>query len=167
LIKNGQLTDGRDKLSEEIRFSKSHPNPYFYYFRGVYIYYIYLNEKLRSKEDKAMLEEMKDSLEEALKYEKLFPEAHFYLGMYYYELCDYKNAIAEFTLSIEEAGKKWKEDKKTSEKWISAAENFKKLSAFGSIKKEDIMPPFPDIDNKGKKLPEGNKINLPVPEGLN
>ena len=68
-----------------------------------------------------------------------------------------KNAIAEFTLSIEESGKKWKEDKKTSEKWISAAENLKKLSAFGSIKKEDIMLPSLTLIIREKNFRKGIK----------
>ena len=68
------------------------------------------------------------NLKKAIKYGEPFPEAHFYLGMYYIETGDLKKANKEFDFCLETAKEKWEDERK--DKWTREAEKMKKHCSF-------------------------------------
>lgn len=191
-LEEGDFPSAFKNFDESVNYEDDIPDPLSYFYRGLSFYYLYLNKKIKeqikpekegqnnnnektSKETDPSedLIKMKENLDLAIKYKELFPEAHFYLGMYYYEIQKLDKAMEEFDKSIEETGQLWKEDKERLEKWTDAGEKLKKHTTFTSITKKGdknilIVPPVFTEENKAlkedKEFNEINKIELPMPE---
>jgi tetratricopeptide (TPR) repeat protein len=145
-------------------------NKRIHYLIGVAGYYDYLNltiEGERTVSDRKRMYDdltyMEENLKKAIKSSYNYPEAHYYLGLYYIRIHAYDQALNEFEQSIYTAGNIWKFNKRKKDKWVKASELMKKVTSSLISGKDTsyagIMPPmtaeFNYNDFKLVKYPNG------------
>jgi len=92
---------------------------HLWFFRGAAYYYKYLNESYMPDKDPKVIEDylsgMNDSLKRAIKLEKDYPEAHTYMGIYYFETGQYDKTLTEFDRAMDTRKEKWQN---SDYKWV-------------------------------------------------